>query len=128
MKIIAIVARILLGAIFVFFGSNLIFHFLPMGPTPPGAMGQYMTALYTSHYIIAVGFFQVLGGLLLIANRYVPLGLAVLAPIVINILLVHFLMAPSGIPLALIVALLWMLVYWHNRAAFRGILGPNKQG
>lgn len=121
MKIVAIVARILLGAIFIFFGSNLLFHFLPMGPTPPGAMGQYMTALFTSHYIVAVGFFQVLGGLLVIANRYVPLGLTVLAPIIVNILLVHFLMAPSGIPIALIVALLWMLVYWRNRSAFAGI-------
>lgn len=121
MKVVTLIARILLGATFVFFGSNLLFHFLPMGPTPPGAMGQYMTALFTSHYILAIGFFQVLGGVLLLANRYVPLGLTVLAPIIVNILLVHFLMDPSGIPVALGVTLLWLVVFWSVRGAFAGL-------
>lgn len=120
MKIIGIIARILLGAIFAFFGANLLFNFLH-APVPPGILGQYMTALFASHYIIAIGLFQVIGGILLLVNRYVPLGLVILAPIIVNILLVHFLMAPSGIPLACIVALLWALVYWRHRSAFRGI-------
>lgn len=120
MKIIGLIARILLGAIFVFFGSNLLFNFLH-APMPTGTLGEYMGALYTSHYIVAIGLFQVIGGLLLLFNRYVPLGLVILAPIIVNILLVHFLMAPSGIPLACVVALLWALVYWRHRSAFRGI-------
>jgi putative oxidoreductase len=120
MKIIGMIARILLGAIFAFFGSNLLFHFLPNQPMPPIAT-QYMTALFVSHYIVAIGMFQVIGGLLLLFNRYVPLGLVILAPIIVNIMLVHFLMAPSGIPMACIVALLWALVYWRHRSAFRGI-------
>lgn len=121
MKIVRIIARILLGAIFVFFGSNLIHPFLPMTPPPPGPMRDYMNGLFLSHYIIAIGVFQVIGGLLMLINRYVPLGLVILAPILVNILLVHFLMAPSGIPLACFVTLLWFLVYWQVRSAFRGI-------
>lgn len=120
MKIIGIIARILLGLIFAFFGSNLLFNFLH-APMPTGTLGQLSGALYTSHYIIAVGLFQVIGGILLLVNRYVPLGLVFLGPIIVNILLVHFLMAPSGIPLACVVALLWALVYWRHRSAFRGI-------
>lgn len=123
MKIVAMIARILLGAIFVFFGSNLLFHFLHSA-MPTGTFGLYMTALFSSHYIIAVGLFQVIGGLLLLVNRYVPLALVILGAIIVNILLVHFLMAPSGIPLALVVMLLWLLVYWRHRTAFAGIYTP----
>lgn len=121
MKIVRTIARLLLGAIFVFFGSNLVHPFLPMPPLPPGAMRDYMSGLFASHYIIAIGLFQVIGGLLMLINRYVPLGLVILAPVLVNILLVHFLMAPSGIPLACFVTLLWCLVYWQVRPAFSGI-------
>lgn len=120
MKIIGIIARILLGLIFAFFGSNLLFNFLH-APMPTGTLGEYMGALYTSHYIIAIGVFQVIGGILMLVNRYVPLGLVILGPIIVNILLVHFLMAPSGIPMACVVALLWALVYWRHRSAFQGL-------
>ncbi len=122
MKIVALIARLLLGAVFVFFGSNLMFHFLPSPPPPPGPLANYMSGLFASHYIEFIGFFQVLGGLLMLIGRYVPLGLVILAPIIVNILLTHFLMAPSGIPLALVVTLLWFLVFWHLRFAFAGVL------
>jgi hypothetical protein len=121
MKVVATIARLLMGAIFVFFGSNLIHPFLPMPPLPPGPMSQYMSGLFASHYIVFIGFFQVLGGVLMLINRYVPLGLVILAPIIVNILLTHFLMAPSGIPLALVVTLLWFLVFWRLRDKFAGI-------
>ena len=120
MKILGMIARILLGLIFVVFGANGIHDYMH-APMPAGTVGQFMTALYVSHYTVAVGTFQVIGGLLLLFNRYVPLGLVILGPIIVNIMLVHFLMAPSGIPLACVVALLWALVYWRHRSAFRGI-------
>lgn len=120
MKIIGTIARILLGLIFAVFGANGIYNFMH-APMPTGTVGQFMGALYTSHYVIAIGLFQVIGGILLLLNRYVPLGLVILGPIIVNILLVHFLMAPSGIPMACIVALLWAFVYWRHRSAFRGI-------
>lgn len=121
MKIAFAIARLLLGAIFLFFGSNLWFHFLPMGPTPPGPLGQYMTALFASHYIYAIGFFQVAPAILLLANRYVPLALTVLAAVIVNIDLTHILMAPSGLPMAALVSILWLIAFSYVRSAFSGI-------
>ena len=72
--------------------------------------------------------FQVIPGLMLLFNRYVPLGLAVLAPVIFNILLFHILMAPSGAPVAIIVAMLWMLVFHRNRSAFRGVFQRRTEG
>ena len=120
MKIVSAVARYLLGLIFVFFGSNLFFHFLPM-PAPHGLVGQFEGALAASHYIYAVAFFQVVPALLLLANRYVPLGLTLLAPVIFNIILTHLLMAPSGLPMAALVTVLWFLVFWRVHTAFHGL-------
>jgi hypothetical protein len=121
MRIAYTIARLLLGVIFLFFGSNLWFHFLPMGPTPPGPMGQYILALFASHYIYAIGFFQIAPALLLLANRYVPLALTVLAAVIVNIDLTHILMAPSGLPLAALVSILWLIAFYRVRAAFSGL-------
>ena len=62
--------------------------------------------------------FQVIAGVLLLVNRYVPLAVAVLAPIIVNILTFHATMAPSGLPLALFVAALWALIFIDVRTAF----------
>jgi hypothetical protein len=123
-KIAAMIARLLLGVIFVFFGLNIWFHFLPMGPMPTGAAGQYMSALASTHYITIVAVFQVVPGLLLLVNRYVPLALALLAPVIVNICLIHLLMLPSGLPMAAIVVLLWVLVFTRVRDAFQPLFEP----
>jgi putative oxidoreductase len=80
-----------------------------------------MGALYASHYLWVIFAFQVIGGLLLLVNRYVPLALAILAPVLVNILTFHAFMAPSGLPLALFVALLWILIFIEVRPAFSGL-------
>ena len=123
MKIAATIARLLLGAIFVVFGMNLFLHFLPMGPMPTGPAEEFFGALTSTPYIQVIAVFQVIPGLFLLFNRYVPLGLAVLAPVIFNILVVHVLIGPSGVNLllAVIVALLWVLVYHRHRSAFRGL-------
>ncbi len=127
MKIVATVARYLLGVIFLFFGSNLLFHFLPNPPLPPGPMANFSSALAESHYIYAVGFFQVAPAILLLINRYVPLALTVLAGIIVNIDLTHILMAPSGLPVAAVVSILWLLVFLRVKGAFAGIFEPTPQ-
>jgi len=60
-------------------------------------------------------------GVLLLVNRYVPLAVAILAPVLVNILTFHALMAPSGLPLALFVALLWIVIFIEVRPAFSGL-------
>jgi hypothetical protein len=80
-----------------------------------------MGALYVSHYLWVIFAFQVLAGVLLLVNRYVPLALAVLAPVIVNILTFHALMAPSGLPMAVFVAVLWAVIFIDVRPAFSGL-------
>src|SRR6267143_7194317 len=121
MKITVIIARLLLGLIFLVFGLNGFLHFIPSPPLT-GTVGQFVGALFVSHYLVVVFLLQLIAAILLLINRYVPLALTLLAPIIVNILLIHTLMAPSGLPLALIVTVLWILVFVSVRSAFAGLL------
>jgi len=123
MKTTYLIARLLLGLIFTVFGLNGFLHFIPM-PPPTGIAGQFMGALFMSHYLVAIFVLQLAGGVLLLINRYVPIALTLLGPVIVNILLFHALMAPSGVGLAILVALLWIAVFVHVRSAFAGIFQP----
>jgi putative oxidoreductase len=120
MKTASTVARYLAGVIFLVFGLNGFLHFIPF-PPPSGVAGQFMGALFVSHYLTLIFALQVIGAVLLLANRYVPLALTILAPVIVNILSFHALMAPSGLPLALFVTVLWTLIFVHVRSAFTGL-------
>ncbi len=120
MKIASMVARYLLGLIFLIFGSNGFLHFIPM-PPPPGVAGQYMGALFVSHLLVVIFLVQLLGGILLLAGRYVSLGLVLLGPVIVNIVLFHAFMAPSGLPMATLVVILWLLTAWSVREHLAGI-------
>jgi putative oxidoreductase len=115
------IARYLAGVIFLVFGLNGFLHFIPL-PPPDGVAGQFMGALFVSHYLTLVFGLQVIAAALLLANRFVPLALAILAPVIVNILAFHALMAPSGLPLALFVTALWALIFIDVRSAFAGLL------
>lgn len=121
MKIAYLVARLLLGLVMVVFGSNVYLQFMPAGPLPPGPLADFSHALSASHYLFAIGVFQVAPGILLLLNRYVPLALALLAPVIVNICFIHIFMAPSGLPLAAAVVILWLMVFYPVRSAFSGI-------
>jgi putative oxidoreductase len=122
MTIFTIIARILLGLIFVIFGSNAFLHFLPMPPLPQGLVGEYLHAFFTSGYVYVIGAMQIVGGLLLFIERLVPLGLTILAAIIFNILVFHALLAPEGFGPALVVAVLEIFLLWRYRAAFAGLV------
>ena len=124
MKILTIIARILLGLIFVFFGSNGLLHFLPMPPLPQGVAGEYLHAFFASGYVNVIGGFQVIGGLLLLIGRFVPLGLTILGAVIVNIWAFHLLMAPEGLPPAVVVTILELFLVWSYRDRFAGILRP----
>jgi putative oxidoreductase len=120
MKIAVLVARILLGLLFLVFGLNGFLHFIPM-PPPTGLAGQYMGALFVSHYLVVVFLLQVVGGALLLAGRYIPLALLLLGPVLVNIVLFHSFMAPEGLPMALFATVLWLIVFAGVRSAFAGV-------
>ena len=126
MKIASLIARYLLGFIFFVFGLNGFLHFLP-SPPPPGVAGQFVGALFVSHFLVVVFLLQLIPAILLLINRYVPLALVLLGPVIVNIFLFHAFMAPSGLPLALVVVALWLLVAASVRPAFSGLLQQRVQ-
>ena len=121
MRIVTLIARLLLGLAFVVFGLNGFLNFLNMGPPPTGLAGQFMGALFQSHYYWVVAALQVAGGALLLLNRYVPLGLVLLGPVIVNILLYHIFLNPAGAGLAIVVTVLWFIVFYAHRQYFSGI-------
>jgi putative oxidoreductase len=124
MKIATVVARVLLGLIFLIFGSNAFLHFLPMPPLPQGLVGLYLRAFIESGYVYVIGALQLISGLLLLIGRFVPLALTILGAIIFNILVFHTLMAPDGFPPALVVTVLELFLVWQYRSAFAPLLRP----
>ena len=120
MKIVVIIARILLGAIFVAFGLNAYLHFLPKW-LPPGLAGQFVGAMFQSRYILFVGAIEVICGALLLVDRYVPFALAILAPIIVNIIAFLLLLPPVGWQPGVLAAILWIFLFIHYRKYFSGI-------
>ena len=97
MKIATVIARILLGLVFVVFGLNPFLKFIPM-QMPPGTAGQFLTVLFVSHFVYVVGAAQVIGGVLLLINRYVPLALTILGPVIVSILSISLADGPERAP------------------------------
>jgi putative oxidoreductase len=121
MKIVILIARLLLGLIFLVFGLNGFLNFLSIGPMPTGLAGQFVGALAQSHYFWVVAALQIAGGALLLVNRFVPLGLVLLGPVIVNIILYHVLLNPSGALPAIVVTILWLIVFYAHRKYFSGI-------
>ncbi len=113
-------ARVLLGLIFTVFGLNGFLHFLPQPPMPDGAVA-FFGALFATGYMVPLIFAtQVAGGLLLLSGL-APLGLVVLAPVIVNIVLFHVFLAPEGLGLALVVASLEVFLAYVHRGAYRAL-------
>jgi putative oxidoreductase len=117
MKIVAIIARVLLGLVFLVFGLNGFLNFMH-APMPPGLAGTFLGALVASHFVYFVSIAQVVGGVLLLINRFVPLALALLGPVIYNILAFHITMQPSGLLPGLICSILWLILVWRLRDYF----------
>jgi putative oxidoreductase len=122
MKLPTSIARVVLGLIFVTFGLNVFLNFIPMPPPPEGPARQFMVALFTSHYVYVVGALQVVGGLILSSGRWIPLGLTLLGPVIVNIVCFHALMAPAGLPMALVVSFLALFLLGRYRGHFAGLV------
>jgi putative oxidoreductase len=121
MKIATIIARTLLGLVFVVFGLNAFLNFIPMPPPKGDLAGDFMKALFASHYLYAVKCFEISGGLILLSGRYTALGLTLVGPVIINILFFHIFLDPSGLPLAIVLAVLALFLLWQKRQAFAGL-------
>ncbi len=122
MKIVALIARLLLGLVFFVFGLNGFLHFISAPPMPPSPAATFAGVLMSTHYFYVVAAIQVIGGALLLVNRFVPLALTLLGPIIVNIFLFHALMDPHGLPMAMLVVVLWGILFWRHKQAFAGVL------
>ena len=117
-----VVTRLFLGLIFLVFGLDFFFHFLPMPPMSAQA-GAFVAALAGSGYLFPLlKATEVVAGLMLLTGRFVPLALALLAPLILNIVGFHLFLAPTGmaVPLALLAAELYLA--WVYRASFAPML------
>lgn len=124
MKIVAMIARYLLGLSFVVFGLNAFLQFMP-SPELPEKGGLFLGLMFESGYFQFVAIIKILGGLLLLLGRFVPLGLTLLGPILVNILLFHITFDPPGIGMGLFVTVLWLVVFWQYKDSFRTLLSAD---
>ena len=125
MRHIPLIARVLLGLIFFVFGLNGFFHFIPQPPPPPAAGAFAGALLATGYFFPLLKTVETLSGALLLVGRYVPLALAALAPIVVNILAFHAFLYPGGIGVPLLVIVLEVFLAWSYRSSFKPMLNPN---
>ena len=126
MRYVVMGARIIEGLIFLVFGLNGLLHFFNP-PPPAGDAGTWYRIMAQYHWINFIAVVQLVGGLLLLVNRFVPLALTILAPVIVNIILFHALLWPHGFALAVVVLameLFLLTVYWRS---FVPLLHPNPE-
>lgn len=127
MKILTIIAQILLGLVFVVFGFNGFFHFIPMPPPPEGSPAAlFFTAVSTTGFMKVIFLCQIIGGLLVLLNILPVLGLTILCPIIFNIVLFHATMAPSGMAMAVGIAVLALFLVGMHWNHYRHLLRQPK--
>jgi len=116
------IARILLGLGFVVFATNYFLPFLPAQPPPPAGALPFLGAFAGSGFLTFIKVIELGAGVLLLSNRFVPLALALLAPIIVGIVLFHALLAPAGLPIAIAFLALELATAWGYRNAYAPML------
>ena len=117
------IARLLLGLMFFVFGLNGFLNFIPPPKTLPEGAGAFFGALMKTGYMLPlISGTQVIVGALLLSNRFVPLALALIAPVIVNIVTFHAFLEPSGSVMAGVVLVLELYLAWAYRKAFLPML------
>jgi uncharacterized membrane protein YphA (DoxX/SURF4 family) len=121
-RIATMIVRILLGLMFLVFGLNGFLNFMPQPKDMPQEIMTVMGALMKAGYMTVVSGAEVLIAVLLLTNRFVPLALALLAPIIAGILTFHIFMAPATIVPGIVVTVMEVYLAWRYRGAFRSMV------
>ena len=117
------IARFLMGLMFFVFGLNGFLNFIPAPKTMPEGAGAFFGALMKTGYMLPlISGTQVIVGALLLSNRFVPLALALIAPVIVNIVAFHVFLEPSGSVMAGVVLVLELYLAWAYRKAFLPML------
>jgi uncharacterized membrane protein YphA (DoxX/SURF4 family) len=116
--------RVLLGLLFLMTGLDGFLHFIPQPttPVPEGAAALGLAFMKSGYLLQLIAATEAVGGALLVANRFVPLALVILAPVIVNIVAFHVFLAPAGLGLAIVISIVEIAVAWQHRAAFRAVL------
>ena len=121
-----LIARILLGLVFVVFSANYVLEFIDPGPNE--AAGAFMGALAATGYMFPViKLVEFIVGVCLLVGRYVPFALTILAPITINIVLLHIFLDTAGLPIAIVILVLHVYLAWAYKSSFKGVCDMNAQ-
>jgi uncharacterized membrane protein YphA (DoxX/SURF4 family) len=118
-------ARVLLGLVFFTFGLDGFLHFVPQpdpSAMPPDSLAFAGALMATGYMFPLIKGTEVLVGALLLANRFVPLALVLLAPVLVNIILFHAFLAPSGTGMPIVLVALQLFLAWTHRRAYRPLL------
>ncbi len=119
MKTATLIARILLGAIFVVFGLNFWLRFIPIPPPPEGTPADgFMGVLFVTGYLMVVKVLEILGGLLVWSGRFTGAGLLILGPIIVNIVMYDAIIAKAFNPVSTLAAILALFLLWTKRDRF----------
>lgn len=125
MKIAMLIVRTLMGLLFLFASVTFLFNLIPTPEIPAGPLKSFNDGLAASGYFMYVlKVTELICGLLLVTGYFVPLALVVLAPIVVNIFLVHAFLAPEGLPIAIFVVAAEIFLAYYYRDAFKPLLRP----
>ncbi len=120
MKIAILISRILLGLLFVAVGLVSILKLGKMGGMPADATA-FLTLMVAHNYTVFIALLMLIGGLLLLVGRFVPIGLVLLGPILVNILMFHILFHVPGIITGLACTALEIFLIWAYRSSFLGL-------
>jgi putative oxidoreductase len=118
MKTVLLILRLLLGLVFLVFGLNGFLHFIPNMAMPSPAISFFGALAATGYMLDLIFITQIVGGALLLIGAAVPFALTILAPVIVNIFFFHLYLAPGGLPLAIVVCLIEIVLAWSRRASF----------
>lgn len=121
-RIVTAIVRVLLGLAFLVFGLNGFLNFIPTPKNLPPDVITVSTGLMKGGYMAVVSATEIIVAALLLINRFVPLALAMLAPIVVGIITFHITIAPATIVPGIMVLTMELYLAWAYRGAFRPML------
>jgi len=125
MKIAMVIVRTLVGLLFLFASVTFLFGLITPPPMPDGPMKSFSEGLGASGYFMyLLKVTELICGILLVSGRFVPLALVILSPIVINIFMVHLLLAREGLPVAIFLVGAFVFLGYYYRKAFAPLLTP----
>lgn len=120
-SVTTVVLRTLFGLAFLVFGLNKFLHFIPNPQEPRAAMDLFGALFRTGYFIPLLATTEIVSGALLLSGILVPFALVLLAPVIVNILMFHLFLAPSGLPIAVVFVACELILAWQYRWAYAPI-------